>query len=155
MQEDIVEPVVQQSLLTWYYSSLGLKYAALLPLTGLFSFVATVLLLIRGRGPFVSSGLIFAVAAPVFLGLMGTVEGISYVYQVIAMSSAQPRPSELGEGISTALATLQVGIAFAVPSFLLAAIGALVRAMTASEPSSVHELMTMTPSGNAPSSRPK
>ena len=133
MQEDVVEPVMQQSFLMWYMSSLGLKYAVVLPVVGLFSLLSTLLILIRGRGPFVSAGLILAVAAPVFVGLVGAVDGVMAVYQVIALSSAQPKPSELGEGISTALVALQVGTVFAFPSFAIAAIGSLIRALTAGE----------------------
>jgi len=139
MQEDIVEPVVQQSYLMWYYASLGLKYSLALPAAGLFSLVATLLILIRGRGPFVSSGLVLAVATPVFLGLAGTVEGVVTVYQIVAMSSAQPKPSELAEGVSMALVALQVGILFAFPSFLVATVGSLIRSMTASDPATVHD----------------
>lgn len=130
MQEDIVEPVVQQSFMMWYFTSLGLKYAIVLPCAGLFSLIATLLILIRGRGPFVSSGLILAVSAPVFIGLVGAVDGVVAVYQVIGMSSAQPKPSELAGGVSMALVALQVGVTFAFPTFSIAVIGSIVRALT-------------------------
>jgi hypothetical protein len=145
MQEDIVEPVVQQSVLMWYYSSLGLKYALALPAAGLFSFVAALLILIRGRGPFLGSGLVLAVSAPVFVGLVGTVDGVMAVYQIIGMSSSTPRASDLGHGVSMALVAMQVGLVCAFPSLALATVGSLIRSMTATEPSGSDATLAYSP----------
>ena len=139
MQAEVADPVMQQSLLMWYVSALGFKYALLLPVAGLFSLLATLLIVIRGRGPFVAGGLMLAVAAPIFIGLMGTVEGAVSAYRIIAMSSITPKPAEMAEGMSMALATLQVGVFLAIPSFALAALGSLVRSLTASDPSAAHD----------------
>ena len=50
------------------------------------------------------------------VGLLGTVHGMISAFVVIATSNAQPKPSELAEGISTALVTTAVGLILAIPA---------------------------------------
>jgi len=50
------------------------------------------------------------------IGLFGTVQGMIASFQVIARGGASPKPSELAEGISTALFTTLVGLAIAIPA---------------------------------------
>lgn len=50
------------------------------------------------------------------VGLFGTVFGMIASFEVIATSTAQPKPSELADGISTALFTTLVGLAIAIPA---------------------------------------
>lgn len=52
------------------------------------------------------------------VGLLGTVHGMVASFQVIAMSEAQPKPSELAEGISRALITTLVGLVLAIPAVI-------------------------------------
>ena len=54
-------------------------------------------------------------AAPM-IGLMGTVAGMIGSFQTIAESTTSPKPSELADGISTALFTTLVGLAIAIPA---------------------------------------
>jgi len=49
------------------------------------------------------------------VGLYGTVDGMIAAFRVIANSTAQPKPSELAFGISTALVTTIVGLFIAIP----------------------------------------
>jgi biopolymer transport protein ExbB len=50
------------------------------------------------------------------VGLFGTVHGMILSFQVIARGGATPKPSELAQGISTALMTTLVGLAIAIPA---------------------------------------
>ncbi|MBN2023767.1 MAG: MotA/TolQ/ExbB proton channel family protein [Pirellulales bacterium] len=50
------------------------------------------------------------------VGLLGTVQGMIASFQVIATSSTAPKPSQLAEGISTALFTTLVGLMIAIPA---------------------------------------
>lgn len=50
------------------------------------------------------------------IGLLGTVQGMIASFNVIATSPTTPKPSELAEGISTALFTTAVGLAIAIPA---------------------------------------
>ena len=50
------------------------------------------------------------------IGLLGTVQGMIASFQVIAVSEATPKPSELADGISTALFTTLIGLAVAIPA---------------------------------------
>lgn len=52
------------------------------------------------------------------LGLMGTVQGMIKTFEKIAESVASPKPSELAEGISTALFTTLIGLGIAVPAMV-------------------------------------
>jgi biopolymer transport protein ExbB len=50
------------------------------------------------------------------IGLFGTVQGMIASFQVIAIGGATPKPSDLAEGISTALFTTLIGLAVAIPA---------------------------------------
>jgi biopolymer transport protein ExbB len=50
------------------------------------------------------------------IGLLGTVQGMIRSFSVIAFSPTTPKPSELAEGISTALFTTLVGLFIAIPA---------------------------------------
>lgn len=50
------------------------------------------------------------------VGLFGTVQGMITTFDVIASSTATPKPSELAHGISTALYTTVIGLLIAIPA---------------------------------------
>jgi len=52
------------------------------------------------------------------MGLMGTVQGMISSFDKIAMSTVSPKPSELADGISTALVTTLVGLMLAIPAMV-------------------------------------
>jgi biopolymer transport protein ExbB len=52
------------------------------------------------------------------LGLLGTVTGMVYSFQAIAGASSSPRPSELADGIATALFTTLEGMVVAIPAVI-------------------------------------
>ncbi|MBX3437705.1 MAG: MotA/TolQ/ExbB proton channel family protein [Planctomycetaceae bacterium] len=52
------------------------------------------------------------------IGLLGTVYGMIESFRVIANSPTQPKPSELAEGISTALFTTLEGLTVAIPAMI-------------------------------------
>lgn len=52
------------------------------------------------------------------LGLLGTVQGMIMSFQVIANSATTPKPSELADGISTALFTTLEGLVVAIPAMI-------------------------------------
>jgi biopolymer transport protein ExbB len=53
------------------------------------------------------------------IGLLGTVHGMIASFSVIANSSTTPKPSELAQGISTALFTTLVGLMIAIPAIAM------------------------------------
>jgi len=53
------------------------------------------------------------------VGLLGTVQGMIRSFSVIANSPTTPKPSELADGISTALFTTLVGLFIAIPAIAL------------------------------------
>lgn len=52
------------------------------------------------------------------IGLMGTVYGMIMSFEKIAQSTVSPKPSELAEGISTALFTTLEGLTVAIPAMI-------------------------------------
>lgn len=50
------------------------------------------------------------------VGLLGTVQGMIASFETIATSPITPKPSELAQGISTALFTTLIGLAIAIPA---------------------------------------
>lgn len=52
------------------------------------------------------------------IGLMGTVYGMINSFRTIAESATQPKPSELADGISTALFTTLEGLTVAIPAMI-------------------------------------
>lgn len=50
------------------------------------------------------------------IGLLGTVDGMVMAFDVIAHSNVTPKPSELAQGIGTALVTTVVGLWIAIPT---------------------------------------
>lgn len=53
------------------------------------------------------------------VGLLGTVQGMIASFNVIATSPVTPKPSELAQGISTALFTTLIGLAIAIPAIAI------------------------------------
>lgn len=53
------------------------------------------------------------------VGLLGTVDGMVRSFQVIAISPTTPKPSQLAEGISTALVTTLIGLWLAIPAIAI------------------------------------
>lgn len=52
------------------------------------------------------------------LGLLGTVQGMVLAFQVIATSPSSPKPSELADGIATALFTTLEGLVVCIPAMI-------------------------------------
>jgi biopolymer transport protein ExbB len=60
---------------------------------------------------------LIAQISPMF-GLLGTVDGMVMAFDVIAHSNVTPKPSELAQGIGTALVTTVVGLWIAIPAMV-------------------------------------
>ncbi len=122
------EPV-RQSLLFWVFTSLGFPYVILLPLAGFLCFVLTLIVVLRGRGPMAAAALILIVHVPLLIGAFAAIQGGIASYTVIAMSETAPKPSEVAEGISTALVAPMVAMLLMVPGYATAALGAFIRSL--------------------------
>lgn len=127
---DNLEPV-RQSFLHWIFMALGVKYTLLLPLAAFIAFVLTLIVLLRGKGPMAAAALFFIVPMPFLIGIYGAIEGQIAVYQVIAATAVQPKPSELAEGTSMALVAPMVGMLLMIPAYALAIAGLIVRSLMA------------------------
>lgn len=124
------EPV-RISFLGFIFRSLGFFYGPTLMFAGLFCFVLTLFVVIRGKGPFVSLALILIVSSPFLIGIMAAIGTLMTTYERIAMSSTSPKPSEIADGISIALVAPWFGMIMMMPSYAAAVIGSLVRCFSA------------------------
>ncbi|MGE3410208.1 MAG: MotA/TolQ/ExbB proton channel family protein [Pirellulales bacterium] len=70
-----------------------------------------------------------AVTMPLWVGVLGFFQGMIASFIVISQSNVSPKPSEWAYGISAALATPYAGLILMAPSFLVAAIGSLIRSI--------------------------
>jgi hypothetical protein len=137
MQEEFVEDLPrQQSYLQFFFSALGIRYSFLLPLAALVSFVLVLIVVLRGKGSWMSAALVLLVPLPFYVGILGVIDGMLASLQVIAMSDTSPKPSALAEGISMSLVTALVGLWLSVPGYLLAVVGSIVRSLGREEPPS-------------------
>jgi hypothetical protein len=115
-----------QSMLHFYQQALGTKYLIWLPLTAIIGFVLTLLAVVKWRGSVSVALLILAVPMPIVAGLYGYFDGMLASFQIIAMSTTQPKPSEWAQGEAMALVSVLVGCWLSVPSFLVAVIGTFI-----------------------------
>jgi hypothetical protein len=122
---------IEQSFLSWFYYTLGLQYAILLPLAGLICFLLALILVLRGKGPMAAAGLILIVHVPLFIGVFAAIQGIIASYTIIAGSAVTPKPSELAAGYSMALVAPMVGMVLMVPGYTIAVLGTMIRSLVA------------------------
>lgn len=135
MHEEFVEDLPRrQSYLEFFFGALGMRYTFLLPLAALVSFVLVLVVVLRGRGNWVTAVLVLLVPLPFYVGIMGVIDGMIASFQVIAMSDVQPKPSELAQGVAMSLVTAMVGLWLSVPGYFLAVVGSFVRSLARDEP---------------------
>ncbi|HEX3870567.1 MAG TPA: hypothetical protein VHV77_09035 [Pirellulales bacterium] len=115
-----------QSMLHFYQQALGTKYLIWLPLTAIIGFVLTLLAVVKWRGSVSVALLILAVPMPIVAGLYGYFDGMLASFQIIAMSTTQPKPSEWAQGEAMALVSVLVGCWLSVPLFVIAVIGSFI-----------------------------
>ena len=125
------EPV-QRSLLSWMFTALGFPYVILLPLAGMLCFVLALVVILRGKGPMAAASLVLIVPMPFLIGVFAAMQGAAASYTIIAMSSVAPKPSELAEGISTALVAPMIGMLLMVPGYATALFGSFARSLSVS-----------------------
>jgi hypothetical protein len=128
MEAEAYEPV-QQSLLQFYYSALGLRYSVMLPLAAIVGFALVLLIVIRGRGPLASAALLISLSLPLLVGLHGALDGMMAAYLVIASSEIMPKPSEYAMGSAMSCALPLVGMMLMGPSLLAALVGSVMRSL--------------------------
>ena len=129
MQPEL-EPA-QQSFLSWIFMALGFRYAILLPVSALVSFVLTLIVVVRGKGPMASVALVLIVPVPLVIAVFAAIEGGISSYRVIATLQNGPAPGRDAAVISTLLVAPMVGMLLMAPSYILAILGSLFRSFSA------------------------
>jgi hypothetical protein len=121
----------QQSLLGWIVGALGYHYAILLPLSALVSFVLTLILVTRGKGPMAGFALLLIIPVPLLVGMWTAIEHGILAIRAINLIDSDPRPGHFAAIALKSLVGPLVGMAFMAPSYVLAIIGCLSRSFPA------------------------
>ena len=122
---------VQQSFLSWILTALGFKYAILLPVAALVSFVLTLIVVTRGKGPMAGIALVLIVPVPLLIGVFAAIEAGIHSCQVIATLARDPAPGQVAAVVSTMLVPPLVGMSLMAPSYILAVVGSVLRSFSA------------------------
>jgi hypothetical protein len=121
---------VQQSFLSWMLTAVGFKYATLLAISALVSFVLTLIAVVRGKGPMAGVALVLIIPLPLLIGVFAAIEGGISGFQLIAMRGVEPAPGQVAELVSTLFAAPMAGMALMAPSYILAICVSLVRSIS-------------------------
>lgn len=121
---------VPQSLVTWTMMALG-PYGFLLVVAGLVSFIVSLLVVIRGRGPLAAAALVLIVPLPLLIGVFGAWHGATVAFGTIGLSGADVKTSELAPFLSEMFVRPIVGMLLMIPGYLVAAGGSFIRSITA------------------------
>jgi hypothetical protein len=122
---------VPQSFLSWVLTTLGFKYAILLPVSALLGFVLTLIVVVRGKGQMAGVALGLIVPVPLLIGVFAAIEGGIRSFEVIATVATAPPPGHIAAVISTLLVAPMVGMSLMAPSYILAILVSLVRSFSA------------------------
>ncbi len=92
-------------------------------------FVATVFVLIRGRGPNVGATLLALLPIPFLLSLMGLLKGLVSGFSVLAETGAELKFSEVAEGLAEELLFQFMVLLLTAPSYLIVVVALVVRSL--------------------------
>jgi len=110
--------------LGWTIKALGPLCLLILVLSGVASFIMTLAIVRKGKGPLAGSALMLAVLLPFFVGLYFAVLGSAQSFVIVAMD---PKQNSIPFVLAQASFVLFVGMFLMIPSYLLAVIAATVR----------------------------
>jgi hypothetical protein len=134
MEEHLDLPLeVERPFIVWLFQALGLRYTIFLPFIALLAFILAAIAVWRFKTPLLTALLLVVVPLPFFYGAMATIDGLMASWQVVTMSGAAPKPSELAEGGAMSLLSMQVGLVLSLPVYILSAIALAFRAFSHSE----------------------
>jgi hypothetical protein len=123
---------VPQSFLSWVLAALGFKYAILLAVSALVSFVLTVIVVVRGKGAMAGVALLLTIPIPMLIGVFAAIEGGVSSFPVIATLGKESAPGQVAAFlISTLLVAPMVGMALMAPSYILAILVSFFRSLSA------------------------
>ena len=92
----------------------------LVSLTAVISFVMTLSIVVRTKGPLSSSALLLIVPAPIFVSILCLLRGIVASASVIAATGSNPALAEWAGVIAASFSELAFAMMSTVPSYLLA-----------------------------------
>ena len=116
-----------ESLLGWMFDAVGPLYLLIIVLSSVASFLMTLTIVRKGKGPLAGSALILAVLMPFFITLyFAVLDGLTIFMGVARNPEWTFKP---GDAIFPAKAcfSLVMGMFLMIPSYLLAMIAATVR----------------------------
>jgi hypothetical protein len=117
-----------KSLVELVYAALGLKYAILLPLSALVSFVLVLGIIVKGKGPTVGPALVLTSLLPLFVGLLATTGGFVDSLLVLQVAANPPPAAEMLVGFAGSAVPIWTALVLGAPGYLTAVVGGCIRA---------------------------
>lgn len=124
--EDAHVSRASESYAMWVVRSMG-TIGVLTLGAGALCFVVTLLVVIRGRGPFACAALVLLVPIPFLIGLYGMGSSLIASFQVVSYAEVSPKASEIFAGLTESLVNPMLGLVVMVPSYLVATLGSIIR----------------------------
>lgn len=115
-----------ESYAMWIVRSMGMVGVLILG-AGAFCFVVTLLVVIRGQGPFACAALVLIVPIPFLIGLFGMGSALIASFQVVSYAVVSVKASEVFAGLTESLVNPMLGLTVMVPSYLVAILGSIFR----------------------------
>jgi hypothetical protein len=133
MEEHLDFPPTEQSFALWLFRAMGIRYTIWLPFFTVLAFVLALLAVMKFKPPYLTATLLAVVPLPIYIGAVGVIDGLVASFQVIALSGATPRSSDVADGAAMSLVTLQVGLILALPLYLMGTFALCYRAFRHAE----------------------
>lgn len=127
MDEELDFMPPQQSLLVWLFRALGIRYSFLIPFYALLAFVLAALAIWKFKTPYLTAVLLAVVPLPFYCGAIGSIDGLVASLQVISLSGATPKMSEVADGAAMSLVSAQVGLVLSLPLYVIAVLALCLR----------------------------
>lgn len=137
--DDPIDMPPEQPMIVWLFRALGIRYTFLLPAVTVLALLLAVLAIWKFKTPTLTALLLAGVPLPLLLGAFGSIDGLMASFQIIMISSATPRASEVAEGGAMSLVSMQVGLILSLPLYLLALTALCYRAFAYREAAPHHD----------------
>ncbi len=120
-----------QSFLLWFIENLGLSGLFMIFL-GLAVFIGACVVVATSRRASAIAAYLVLLPLPMYIGILGILKGVIASLSVIALSEAQLKASEIAAALECSVLSIFVGLLVTLPTYLVLAVGLLLRACNSS-----------------------
>ena len=127
MEDELEFMPPEQPLFVWLFRALGIRYSFLLPFYALLAFVLAALAIWKFKTPYLTAVLMAVVPLPFYCGAIGTIDGLVASLQVISLSGATPKMTEMADGAALSLVSAQAGLILSLPLYVIGVVALCLR----------------------------